>query len=527
MQKKKENLIEKIVKRNYHSELEDILEKKYFEENTKSLLLSILYKVEAAYKDYETAKIDVENKEEYIGFLLDTIEFNCDDIRLVKLHSKESEMLGNKTFLVEKNKKRIICYPIERKLLYCIAKISRRTKIIKDNYPIINKTLSDLINTGANINMVEPLRDFNGYSWTTVNREIESIKHNLIYQNLRILLGNEFLNKWLNNHEFIIDYMERFINKMEIEYGEKLADEFIEKLKELSILLEMKYDKKAKENLIKMKEQVEEKLDKIKDNAEFVENITKEKRKITEEIKRIDETINNKELLQEEYEERNKNLPLEEKIFSLRILSKMMVEERENKINKIEKLNELLIPQKFIEYKKELQEKEKYLILLDIKELEKEITKRTIELQKIFLKCFEKQIENAKSKQEIQKLIKTYRYYQKIPFGEEKSISEVKELAKKIEETSKKLLEKAYELKALEEISKNEDVNYKIIKKVFDTRSINLEELYIKVVKEKDKYFLQTFDEKLAEEKIELETLETMNKKELALKIGKKIKIFS
>ena len=42
------------------------------------------------------------------------------------------------------------------------------------------------------------------------------------------------------------------------------------------------------------------------------------------EIKRIDETINNKELLQEEYEERNKNLPLEEKIFSLRILSKMM-----------------------------------------------------------------------------------------------------------------------------------------------------------------------------------------------------------
>ena len=65
-----------------------------------------------------------------------------------------------------------------------------------------------------------------------------------------------------------------------------------------------------------MKEQVEEKLDKIKDNAEFVENITREKRKITEEIKRIDETLNNKDLLQEEYEERNKNLPLEEKIFS-------------------------------------------------------------------------------------------------------------------------------------------------------------------------------------------------------------------
>lgn len=527
MQKKKENLIEKIVKRNYQSELEDILEKKYFEENVKNLLLSILYKIEAAYKDYETVKIDVESKEDYIGFLLDTIEFGCDDIKLVKLHSRESEMLGNKTFLVEKSKKRIICYPIERKLLYCIAKISRRTKIIKDNYPIINKTLSDLINTGANINMVEPLRDFNGYSWTTVSKEIESIKHNLIFQNLRILLGNEFLNKWLNNHEFIIDYMERFINKMEVKYGEKLADEFIENLKELSILLEMKFDKKTKENLLKMKAQIEEKLDKIKNNAEFVENITKEKRKITEEIKRIDETINNKELLQEEYEERNKDLPLEEKIFSLRILSKMMAEERENKINKIEKLNELLVPQKFIEYKESLKEKEKYLILLDTNDVEKEITKKTIEIQKTFLKCFEIQIKNTKTKQEVQKLVKTYRYYQKTPFAEEKTISEVKELQKKVEETSKKLLEKAYELKALEEVSKNEEINYKILKKVFDTRSINLEELYIKVIKEKDKYFLQTFDEKLAEEKVELENLEKIDKKELALKIGKKIKIFS
>ena len=135
--------------------------------------------------------------------------------------------------------------------------------------------------------------------------------------------------------------------------------------------------------------------------------------------------------------------------------------------------------------------------------------------------------QNLKSKQEIQKLVKTYRYYNKIPFEEGKNISEVKGLESKIEETSKKLFEKAYELKALEEISKNENVNYKIIKKVFDTRSINLEELYIKIIKEKDRYFLQTFDEKLAEEKIELETLEMINKKELALKIGKKIKIFS
>ena len=527
MQKKKENLIDKIVKRNYQSELEDILEKKYFEENAKNLLLSTLYKIEAGYKDYETVKIDVDTKEEYISYFLDAIAFNCDDIKLVKLNSKESEILGNKTFLVEKNKKRIICYPIERKLLYCISKISRKTKIIKDNYPIINKTLSDLINTGANIDMVEPLRDFNGYSWTTVTSEIESIKHNLAYQNLRILLGNEFLNKWLNNHEFIIDYMERFVTKMETLYGKKLSDEFIEQLKILSVLLEIKYDKKSKEQLMKIKKQVEEKLEQLKDNKTFVENITNEKRRITEEIKRIDETINNKMLLQEEYKERNKDLPLEEKIFSLRILSKMMVEERENKINKIEKLNELLVPKKFIEYKEDLQEKEKYLKLLDIEELEKEINKVSIKLQKIFLKCFEVKVNNSNTKQEIQKLVKTYRYYLNLPFKEDENISKVKEIEQTKEETSKKLLQKAYKLKALEEVSKNEEINYKILKKVFDTRSINLEELCVKIIKEKDKYFMQTFDEKLAEEKIELEELENIAKKELELKVGKKIKIFS
>ena len=91
----------------------------------------------------------------------------------------------------------------------------------------------------------------------------------------------------------------------------------------------------------------------------------------------------------------------------------------------------------------------------------------------------------------------------------------------------KKLIEKAYELKALEEISKNKDINYKLLQKVFNTRSINLEELCVKIIKEKDKYFMQIFDEKLAEEKTEIEELEKISKKELGLKLGKKIEIFS
>ena len=185
---KKENFLDKIVIKNYNNELEEILEKKNFDENTKSLLLSILYKIETAYKDYEKVKQNVESKDEFIESLIRIIKDECDDIKIVKMHSEESKILGNKTFLVEKKSKRIICYPIERKLLYCISKIGKKEKIIKEDYYLLNKTLSELLNVGHSINTVEVMRDFNGYSWTTLPREIESISHNLIYQNYILVL---------------------------------------------------------------------------------------------------------------------------------------------------------------------------------------------------------------------------------------------------------------------------------------------------------------------------------------------------
>lgn len=396
MQKKNENFLDKIVKKDYNNELEKVLEKKFFNEDVKSILLSILYKIEAAYKDYKQVKQNVETKEEFVRRIINIIQMNCNEIKLIKPNSEESKIIGNRTFLVEKNKKRIICYSIERKLLYCISKISKKDKIIKDDYFLINETLSNLINVGNNINTVEPLRDFNGYSWTIIPREIESVEHNIIYQNLIMLIGNKFLDNWIYNKEFIIDYMELFKNKMEEEYGEEKANEFIENLSKISILLDVKFDKNNAKRILEVKKENEEKIGKIGDNKKFVEEITKEKRKLTNEIRNIDETINNKSMLQEEYIKRNENLPLEEKIFSIRILSQLMTDEREEKIEQLEKLNELLNPQKFIEYKKELENKEKYLKILNTKQPQKEIDKLKLELQKVFLKCFETKIEKAR-----------------------------------------------------------------------------------------------------------------------------------
>ena len=395
MQKKNDKFLG-IVKKDYNNQLEAVLEKKYFDEDVKSILLSILYKIEAAYKDYKQVKQNVQTKEEFIQNIINIIQNECDEIKLVKPYSEESQIIGNKTFLVEKNKKRIICHNIERKLLYCIAKINKKDNIIRDKYFIINETLSNLINTGNNINNVEPLRDFNGYSWTTIPREIESVEHNIIYQNLVILIGNEFLDRWVSNKEILIDYIEDFENRMENLYGKESSKEFLKILKEISILLEVKFDSKNKEKILVIKQEIDNEREKIQDNKKFVVNTTKEKRKLTKEIKAIDEIINNKTMLQEEYEKRNEKLPLKEKIFSIRILSKLMAEERKKKIEELEKLNELLNPQNFVKYKKELERKERILKVLETENIQKDIDKLKLKLQKIFLKCFENKIEKAR-----------------------------------------------------------------------------------------------------------------------------------
>ena len=521
MQKKKDKLLDKIVKKDYNNELEEILEKKYFEENVKSLLLNILYKVETAYKDYEKVKQDVETKEEYIENIISIIKDECDTIKMVRPNSEESQMLGRRTFLVEKKKKRIICYPIERKLLYCIAKIGKQDKIVKDEYFLLNQTLSDLINVGNNINMVEPLRDFNGYSWTTIPSEIESIQHNLIYQNLRILLGDTFLNNWIRNKEFIIDYMEVYKTKLEEKYGKEYSKKIQELVNKLSILIGMKFDSKLNEKIKKLRQEYEIKMNKIKDRAKFVQDITSEKKKLTEEIKKIDETINNKSMLQEEYEKRNETLPLEQKIFSARILSKKMIEEREEKIAQIEYLNDLMNPQKFVKYVKQIEERVEYL---NIKE---DIQTLLVKLQKLFLKCYKVKVEKAETRQDILKLVYEFRYYNLLPVEDEKFIFQVKDFQKELKEIGRLLIGKAQSIKLISKISKSEKLNIEILKNIFTLRIMDLEELYMKITKEKDKYYIQLFDENIFEEKIEISEMQKIDKKDIDIKLNKKIKIFS
>ena len=129
MQKKKENLLGRIVKKNYNNKLEEVLESKNFSEYTKSLLLNMLYKIETAYSDYKKAKHNIETKDEYIEKIISIIKKECNLIEVVRPNSPEGQELGRRTFIVNKAQKTIKSYAIERKILYALAKIEKKDLI--------------------------------------------------------------------------------------------------------------------------------------------------------------------------------------------------------------------------------------------------------------------------------------------------------------------------------------------------------------------------------------------------------------
>ena len=275
------------------------------------------------------------------------------------------------------------------------------------------------------------------------------------------------------------------------------------------------------EKLTLLKSELKSELQNIDDKEKFIEEATSKKIVITKKIKEIDKIINNKNLLQEEYEERNRHLPLVKKIFSMKVLEKMMEKERQEAISEMEELNKILNPKNFTKYKKELEEKFKILEILDTEDKEKELEKQIKNFQKLFLNIMEINLNKAQTKQEVEKIIYDLRYYLLLPYNNNENIQDISDLKNKIEHISKAVINKAIELKVIERISKDNDTNYEILKNIFNVRIIKLEDAYLKVIKEKDKYFVQIFDENIFEEKVEIK-----KPKQLEIKPNKKVPIW-
>ena len=524
MKREKDKLLEKLIQKDYNNKLEEVLSKKSFDENTKNLLLDMFYKIETSYKDYEKVKQNVLTKEEYIKKLIDVIN-ECNNIKLIKPNSDEEELLSGKTFAVDRERMEILTYPIERKLLYSISKINKRDDIIRSKNELLNKCLSDLLNVGNNINTVEPLRDFNGFSWNIVSKDIENKFYNLVYQDLLILVDNVMFERWVNDTNIDLNYLEIFSDVLSELYGARITNKIIFILFELSILLEMSTNKDITVEFENKKNELISQHDNFDNKEEYINKITADNKKMNRRIRKIDSIINNKALLKDEYERQNESLPLEKKIFSTRVLTHMLKEEREELLNKISENNDLMKPEKYMEKRKSVEKELKYYKLLETENVEKEIMKKIILLQKYILTIMEIKIDKAKDKDEMIEILYQLRYYNLIPIQDGKKMMDIDSLIIDIENIEKKAINKAISLKIINQIAKEESLNFYILQNIFNLKVIKLEDISLKLQKDKENYFIQFFDEETYDEKIRFE--KKFIKKDLKTRINKKVKVFN
>lgn len=507
-------MLEKFIQKDKNEELEKILEEKQIEERAKNLLQGILYKIEVSYKDYKHVKAINKTKKKYLEEILINIQKRCNQIKVINLSEKFGDEIVQKK--LEKNKfyidnNEIICYPIEEKILYAIEKKSNNELIVNNKYGITAKSLSILINTGKNIDKTEPLRDFNGWSWTTIKKEIENIDANLVYQNLQFILGEEFVEDWSKDTDGIIDYVEKMQEEITNSYNKEMAENIWKLLQKIAIINEIQENEEYKIKIKKLLQKKEEVIKSYKSTKENILHIYERKKEILKEIKKIDKILSQEVILKKEYEKLNEGVELHKKIFSIKVLKQQLIDKKQKLLNEIEENNYLLNPNNYIEEKNRIKQEIELLNVINYTTEQKE--KLLIDFENYCLKYIGRKLEKVVQDEEIIKIIYKFRYFLLLPFNKEKNICEVEEIQENILQIEEKILKIAKNKKVIT------DVPLDVMTHVFKTRILNLEELYYKITTESEKYYVQIFDENITEERFEINLIGKT-------KINKKIKIF-
>lgn len=435
--------------KNYNDELEEILEGKLFSFDVKNLLLSMLYKMENAYKDYKTIKIEVLPLKDFISYMIKTIKDKCFDIEFLSPDKTEP-------IQINKSKGKILCYPNEKSLLSAIWYMGEEDAPIVVKYPYTKEAVQKMILVGSNMSVTEILRDFNGWSWDIATAEIEDIRYNILYQSLLLLDGKRLFKMNIESEEK---------NSLLIQKNKKEFTDFFTVLENSTMCLYKKENKEMKEKIDKIRLEKEEQFELVKDKKAFIQKITNDKKGCLAQIEKIDKINNSTELLKKEYNKRNAVLPNKEKIFSISHLADRLEKEREALLKQIQKFNKMIEPKEFVKGKERNEQELKFL------QEEKDV----IDCCNACLECCKKQIAKAEEKSEIIQWIYKIRYYCQIPFDNDTTLKDVKKLQKLFKEVIKLIIKKAQENKIWDVFTDNEELSYTVIKKLFDSKMINFE----------------------------------------------------
>lgn len=521
----KEDIFSKF--KDYNNELEKILENKDFSKDSKNLLLSMFYKLETSYSDYETVKRNVKTKQEYLENILENIKY-CNSIVLIKPNTEEFEEFKNenKIFDVDLKLRKIRVIDNELDLLSSILELNNFKIYLDERYNLIRNSFPYILNTGNDMDNTEVLRDFNAFSWNINAEEIENIYVKLIYENLKFALSQNLIKK-IEESSADFDLIKFIREDLEENNDKKTVDDFLNIIFKLSIIIYIEQSKIERKRLSEEYEVIEEDLETIKNKKEYINKIIDRKIELNKKIRSLDLILNNDELLVKEFNERNDN-ELYNKIFNIKNFEEKLKRDRDRTLQKIEESNKKLDPKQYIEDKNRIQDD--YKLLKDINfeknaDNKKILFKELKNLQKIFIeKIIPKKIEKLDTKEELINLLYQIRYYNFIPYDKEKAVYEEIELRKLSENVAEILLNKFYNLKIINTISTNKVNDINIIKQILFTKIINLEEIYIEIIKEEKSYKIYIYDDKDTLEVIQEIELE-FNKKD-RIKLKKQIKLF-
>lgn len=504
-----------------NNKLEIVLAKKGFSGDVKNLLLSMQYNISSSYNDYANIKINVESKNKFIEDIIDIIN-NCESIELVKPNTEIGMdfMKRGITSEVDTFSKSIKVFPTEKAMLFALFKMNDTKMYLDEKYNLIRIALPEMLNEGRDINKIEIIRDFNAWSWNTLPNEISNIDCNLIYQNLLILLGFNFLDNWmkLENQK---DTMEKLEEKLKSEYDEDTVNELLNLIYKISIIICTGRNKKEKQRLLDEKLWDEKELERLNDKKKLVAELTRIKKEKTKEIEKIDKMLNDEIALAMEFEKRNENLPQYKKIFSVSNLKTTIRKERKKAISDIDECNKLLDAKNYVKRKQEL---EKNIDLLEQVQNLRNKEKYKIEIQKIFIKCLEERIDKIEKEEQKKELIQFFsilRYYNFVVYDEENFIKDIEALGEQIENLEEITINKLYNFKVINPITKDIETDIKIIKPILISRIMNLTNVHIQAINKDKRLEINIFDGDIQELGFEIENTKDIKSK------GKKIRLFA
>lgn len=488
----------------YNSILEKVLDGKRFSSNIKSLLLSMIYKVEISYSDYAKVKSLSKTKDEFIMYLIRNIEEYFENVKTVEPDSEKASILRrNKVSAITNElEKSVLSYPTESALLYAISDIESKYFYI-ENY-IFKRELQQLLVDGSNLDVLEVLEDFTGWSWNPKSVFHKNYIANLIYQNLIIMFGMEFIDNCKNSQTKQYDIIKN-LKTYYRDYYNKLTMLLyvISKNKKIDSVLEKDIQE------LKQFNDVQKFLDKNKAKMEVIQK----------KVDRMNLVLGNEKTLNKSFLIKNSKLPEDKKFDTVYSYGKALKKEKEELEKQIIELKKYDNPTKIIIYKNQ------YDLYKEMLESDKTIEEAIIELQQSFIKIIYKKVKEINSREDFISLIYKIRYYRNIFISKNKAIKDYKVLEDDINKILKKLVTYGVEKEFMKMVSMNVSLNSKILIPCLDSKSMELEELRISLDVARKNIFVEVFENKTFEKRFDITF--TVDNPEIAIKRKKAVKIFT